>query len=213
MTVVTKKDNLQIDKMSLGPFGTNCYIVTCLETKECVVVDAPAETETIVNSLKDANVKYILMTHNHMDHTGALAELHSWLGVTMAANEADSGGLPVKPDIYLSDGDILSVGKLAIKVIHTPGHTPGGLCFLTGKYLLSGDTVFNDGPGRTSSPNALKQLIESITTKIFILPDDTEIFPGHGESTVLRDEKARYAVFASKTHESDLCGDIVWTKS
>jgi glyoxylase-like metal-dependent hydrolase (beta-lactamase superfamily II) len=121
--------------------------------------------------------------------------------------------MPVKPDMLLNDNDILSVGNLEIRVIHTPGHTSGGLCFYTGNYLLAGDTIFKDGPGRTNSPAALKQIIESITQKIFTLPDETQIFPGHGDATVLKEEKAKYAVFASKSHDPKLCGDIVWLTS
>jgi hydroxyacylglutathione hydrolase len=213
MTIEVKDDSLQIEKLSLGPYGTNAYIVTCLKTKASVLVDAPAKAKTIMEKLEGTEVKYILMTHNHMDHTGALVKLHSKLGVPLAAHEADAADLPVKPDMFLNDGDILSVGDLKMSVIHTPGHTPGCICFKVGKYLLSGDTIFNGGPGKSWSPADLKQVIESITTKIFTLPDDTQIFPGHGESTVLKTEKDAYAVFASKTHKPDLYGDIVWLTS
>jgi hydroxyacylglutathione hydrolase len=213
MTVVAKDENIQIEKMSLGPYETNTYIITCLKTKASALIDAPGEAEKVLEAAKDTDVKYILMTHNHMDHTGALAELHSELGVSIAAHEADAGHMPVKPDMLLNDGDILPVGNLEIKVTHTPGHTPGGLCFYTGNYLLAGDTIFKDGPGRTGSPAALKQVIESITEKIFTLPDDTQIFPGHGDSAVLKEEKDKYAVFASKSHDPKLCGDIVWLTS
>ena len=213
MTVIAKDENIQIDKMSLGPYETNTYIVTCLNTTASVVIDAPGEAEKVLEAVKNTEVKYILMTHNHMDHTGAMAELRTALGVPIAAHEADAKRMPVKPDMLLNDGDILSVGNLEIRIMHTPGHTPGGLCFYTGKHLLAGDTIFKDGPGRTNSAAALKQIIESITLKIFTLPDETQIFPGHGDSTVLREEKDKFAVFASKPHDSKLCGDIVWLTS
>ncbi len=213
MTIAARDDNLQIEKLSLGPFGTNTYILTCLETKESAVIDAPGEADTVTKALSGTDARHILMTHNHMDHTGALSELRSKLSVPVAAHEADAGNLPVKADMFLSDGDVLSIGNLEIKVLHTPGHTPGCLCFYVDGYLLAGDTIFKDGPGKTMSPEALKQIIESIATKIFSLPDDTQIFPGHGESTVLKQEKDKYAVFASKSHGSDLCGDIVWLTS
>ena len=213
MTIAVKDDTIQIEQLSLGPFGTNTYIVTCLRTNESVIIDAPGDPEKVLEAAKDTDVKYILMTHNHMDHTGSMAELKSELGVPIAAHEADAGQMPVKPDMFLNDGDTLSVGDHEIRVIHTPGHTPGGLCFYTGKYLLAGDTIFKDGPGRTGSPAALKQVIESITVKIFTLPDDVQIFPGHGDAAVLEEEKDKYAVFASKSHEPKLCGDIVWLTS
>lgn len=213
MATAVKDSNLQIEKMSLGPFGTNTYIITCLKTGESAVVDAPAEVAKIIEKLEGTTARYILMTHSHMDHTQALAELHGRLGVPVAACKADSKNLPVQPDLFLNGGDALKVGKLKIEVLHTPGHTPGGLCFRVGNYLLSGDTIFSAGPGRTGSPAALKQIIESITTKIFTLPDDMRIFPGHGDSTVLKKEKDEYAVFASRQHKPGLCGDIVWLES
>ena len=213
MTVVAKDEKIQIVKMSLGPYETNSYIVTCLQKKSSAVIDAPGEAGKVLEAVKGTDVKYILMTHNHMDHTSAMAELRSALGVTISSHEADAGHMPVKPDMFLNDSDILSVGNLEIKVIHTPGHTPGGLCYYTGNYLLAGDTIFKDGPGRTNSPAALKQVIESITQKIFPLPDDTKIFPGHGDFAVLKEEKDKYAVFASKSHDPKLCGDIVWLTS
>jgi hydroxyacylglutathione hydrolase len=213
MTVAVKDDNTQIQKLSLGPFGTNTYIITCLKTKASAIIDAPGDAEKVIEAVRDTDVKYILMTHNHMDHTGAMAELRSELEVPIAAHEADAGRMPVKPDMFLNDGDILSVGSLEIRVIHTPGHTSGGICFYTGNYLLAGDTIFKDGPGRTNSPAALKQVIESITEKIFTLPDDTQLFPGHGDSAVLKEEKEKYAVFVSKSHDPKLCGDIVWLTS
>src|SRR4030042_5296720 len=179
MAIVVKNENIQIEKMALGPYDTNTYIVTCLNTKTRVVIDAPGEADTVIQALGGTEVKYILMTHNHMDHTGAMDELRSALGVPIAAHKADAGRMPVKPDNFLNDGDILSVGNLVIRRIHTPGHTPGGLCYYTGNYLLAGDTIFKDGPGRTGSPAALKRILETITLKIFTLPDDTQIYPGH----------------------------------
>jgi len=95
-------------------------------------------------------------------------------------------------------------------VLHTPGHTPGSLCFRVGRYLISGDTIFPGGPGRTSSPDDFKQIVKSITEKIFVLPDDTQIYPGHGNSTVLKNEKEEFAVFTSRPHEPNLCGEVLW---
>jgi glyoxylase-like metal-dependent hydrolase (beta-lactamase superfamily II) len=116
-------------------------------------------------------------------------------------------------DLPLSDGDEVVFGKVTLKVLHTPGHTPGSLCFLTDRYLLSGDTIFPGGPGRTNSPRDLEQVMESLTEKIFVLPDDTRIHPGHGESTVLKKEKDEFAAFSSRPHRSGLCGEILWLSS
>ncbi len=213
MPVVARDDDIQIEKLTLGPFGTNAYIVTCLKTEESALIDTPAEASVILEKLKTTSPRYILLTHNHMDHLGALSEVHSSLGVTLAVHAADAGNLPSKQELYLTDGDILPVGALKIEVLHTPGHTPGSLCFKVGRYLVSGDTIFTSGPGKTSSPAAFTQIIKSITEKIFILPDDTPIFPGHGDDTVLKKEKEEYAAFSSRSHDPGLCGDIIWLSS
>lgn len=213
MTIAARDDDIQIEKLTLGPFGTNAYIVTCLKTKESVLIDTPAEAGVILEKLSATSPRYILLTHNHMDHLGALLQVHSELGVPLAVQADDAGNLPSKPEMYLADGDILPVGALRIEVLHTPGHTPGSLCFKVGRYLISGDTIFNAGPGKTGSPAAFTRIIKSITEKIFVLPDDTPLFPGHGDDTLVKKEKEEYAVFASRSHDPGLCGDIIWVTS
>jgi glyoxylase-like metal-dependent hydrolase (beta-lactamase superfamily II) len=213
MTTVIKDKNLQIDQLSLGPYGTNCYILSCRQTGESVLVDAPAEAETILEHLKGLDPKYIIITHNHMDHLEAFSELKTSLGVPVAVHPLDAGNLPSPPEVLLKDGDSLSFGKVDLKVLHTPGHTPGSICLLTGKYLISGDTIFPGGPGKTGSPADLKQIIESLTEKIFLLPEDTEIYPGHGDSTLVGKEKSEFEAFSTRTHDPGLCGDVLWHSS
>ena len=213
MPIVDKGDHIQIDKIETAPFGTNAYVVVCLTTGDSVLVDAPGESPRIMESLKGTNPKYILITHGHGDHIGVLSELKSSLQVPIAAHASDAGSLPTQPDILLNDGDEVAFGNVKLKVLHTPGHTPGSLCFLTERYLLSGDTIFPGGPGRTNTPRNLEQIIESITRKIFVLPDDTRIHPGHGDSTVLQKEKEEFAVFSSRPHSPGLCGDVLWLSS
>ena len=213
MVVVVKDDNIQIDRLELGPFGTNAYIVICQKTQDSVLIDAPAEEGIIMDRLKDTNPKYILLTHNHMDHLLALAALHSKLKVPLAAHALDAGNLPSPPEMLLTDGDTIPLGNLKLEVLHTPGHTPGSLCFKVGRYLISGDTIFPGGPGKTGSPAAFKQIIKSITEKILVLPDDTPIYPGHGESTVVKKEKEEFDVFSARSHSPNLCGEILWLSS
>ena len=189
MALVVKDDNLQIDKLTLGPFDTNSYIITCRLTGESVAVDAPAEAAEILKGLKGTHPRFILITHTHMDHLGALSELKSKLGIPVAVHPLDARGLRVQPEISLDDGDSVSFGRIELRVLHTPGHTPGSVCFLMGKYLISGDTLFPGGPGKTGSPADFSQIIESITGRIFCLPEDTHIYPGHGDSTLLKKEK------------------------
>ena len=213
MAIVVKDEHLQIERLELGFFGTNAYILTCRQTGDSVVVDAPAEANKIIDSLKGTNPRYILLTHNHMDHIGALAELRSKLGIPLAAHAEDAGILPSPPEIQLNDGYSISFGNIKLEVLHTPGHTPGSLCFKTGKYLLSGDTIFPGGPGKTSSPANLQQIVKSITGKIFTLADDTQVYPGHGDSTIIKKEKEEFAAFSSRPHNPNLCGDVLWLSS
>jgi len=206
MAIVVKDEHLQIERLELGFFGTNAYILTCRQTGDSVVIDAPAEANKIIDSLKGTNPRYILLTHNHMDHIGALGELRSKLGIPLAAHAKDAGMLPSPPEIQLNDGDTVSFGSVKLEVLHTPGHTPGSLCFKTGKYLLSGDTIFPGGPGKTSSPANLQQIVKSITGKILV-------YPGHGDSTVIKNEKEEFAAFSSRLHNPNLCGDVLWLSS
>ncbi len=214
MPVVAEDSNIRVDMLDVvGPIVSNAYMLVCQQTGDSVVIDAPGDAGKIMEQLKGTNVKYILMTHSHFDHIGALAELRSQLGVPVAVHLLDAGSLPVRADIMLEDGGTVLFGRIELKVLHTPGHTPGSLCFLSDKYLISGDTIFPGGPGSTRSPDSLKQIIKSITEKIFVLPDDTEVYAGHGDSTILKKEKEEFAVFSSRPHSPDLCGDVLWLSS
>lgn len=210
MAIVVNDGIVQIERLELGPFGTNAYIVVCQFTKDSVLVDAPGEAPKVMERLRGTNPRYILITHDHWDHLGALSQLKSELKVPIAAHPADSANLPSTPEILLNDGDVVTFGNVKLDVLHTPGHTPGSICFLTGKYLISGDTIFPGGPGKTSSPSAFKQIVESITNKIFVLPGDTQVFPGHGDSTLLEKEKQQFEAFSSRPRKPNLCGDVLW---
>ena len=213
MACITKKKDVQISRLKLGPFDTNSYILTCPLTGDSVLVDVPAEASKILKALKETNPKYILITHNHMDHLGALTEIKSKLRIPIGAHRLDAKGLPLRPEILLEDGEKVPYGKTSLKVLHTPGHTPGSLSFLIGRYLIAGDTIFPGGPGKTRSPADLKLIIESISSKIFVLPDDTAIYPGHGDSTLLGKEKKEFSVFSSRPRDPNLFGDVLWLSS
>lgn len=206
--IVNDKD-IRIERLVLGPYETNCYILACQRTKASLVVDAPAGATEIIKALEGTQPEYILLTHDHYDHTGVMTSLRVRLKAPLACHELDSFQLKTLPEILLNDGDSLKLGKINIKVLHTPGHTPGGLCFWAGKYCFAGDTIFPGGPGHTETPDDFEQIIESITEKIFKLPDDTMLLPGHGYSTTVKESKDEYQVFAEKSH-GDIYGDVTW---
>ncbi len=210
MAIIVKYEHIQIDRLELGPFGTNSYILVCQKTNASVVVDAPGEVGMVVERLQETQPKYILMTHDHFDHIGGLVELRSALEVPVAAHLADANDLPLEPDLLLNDGDEILIGAIKLRVLHTPGHTPGGLCFLTDKYLIAGDTLFPGGPGKTQSPDDFRQIIKSITEKLFELPEDTQVYPGHGEATTIKEAKQQYEVFSARPQDPNLCGDVEW---
>jgi glyoxylase-like metal-dependent hydrolase (beta-lactamase superfamily II) len=201
---------IRIEKLTLGPYETNTYIVVCQKTHQSLVVDAPARASEIIAALGDSQPEYILLTHDHFDHTGVMVSLRSRLKVPLAVHELDSYQLKTPPEILLKDGDILKLGNLKIEVLHTPGHTPGSLCFKIGKYLFAGDTIFPSGPGHTETPDDFQQIIASITQKIFCLPDNTMILPGHGDGTTVQKAKEEYAAFAARPHGDFIYGDVTW---
>jgi glyoxylase-like metal-dependent hydrolase (beta-lactamase superfamily II) len=210
MTIIADKKDILIERLVLGPYETNCYIVVDKKTRDSLVVDAPANAPKIIESLRGTTPGYILLTHDHSDHTGALAGLRARLKAPLAAHAADSSSLQRPPEISVKDEDILTSGNLRVKALYTPGHTPGSLCFKIGRYLFAGDTIFPGGPGKTWSPEDFKQIVASITAKILTLPAGTVILPGHGDATTVEKSKKEYAVFASRRHPDDLCGDVLW---
>lgn len=151
MNIVNDKD-IRIEKLTLGPYETNTYIVVCQKTKQSLVVDAPARASEIIAALEGTQPKYILLTHDHYDHTGVIVSLRARLKVPLVCHELDSFQLKTPPEILLKDGDSFTLGDLKFRVLHTPGHTPGGLCFFVGNYCFVGDTIFPGGPGHTETP-------------------------------------------------------------
>lgn len=193
--------------------STNCYVVVDEETKEAMVIDAGGEADKIIEMLDvlEANLKYIYLTHCHGDHIGAVQELKNKKGGKLVIHRDDADGLKDKDisltgyigmadvileaDSRVDDGDAIHLGNLEFKVIHTPGHTRGGssLYCKREKLLFSGDTLFRGTWGRTDLPtSSFEKIIDSITKKLLILPDETIVYPGHGKSTLIGEERPIY---------------------
>ena len=204
---------VRIVKVNMGPFNNNGYIVSCPETNEGILIDPPAEPELLLNEVGDVSIKAILITHNHQDHLLGFDEITGSLDAPVGITTADKGPLPKAPDVELTDGQVIPFGNQELQVLVTPGHTDGASCFLVGKHLFSGDTLFPGGPGKTRSPEALATILENVRTKLLTLPDDVLVYPGHGDDTTIVEARRREAVYASKSHPADQFGDVDWLES
>ena len=181
-------DDLIVRKIRVGDMENNTYVLECPETHEALLVDGCFDAPAILRSCEGASVVGIVQTHGHFDHVQALAELKKELDVPVHAHPGED--YPVAIDNDLSDGDVLAFGNRDATVLFTPGHTPGGICLVSGKHLVSGDTLFPGGPGNTwNDPDAFARIIDSIESKLFTLGDDTAVYPGHGDDTTIGTEK------------------------
>lgn len=198
------------EKMEVGPLGVNCFVLGCEATHDGVVIDPGGDVEQIVEVVRRHNLKirYIINTHGHFDHVGGNQKAVKAFGAPLLIHSNDSAMLgraaevaqmygmrgenSPEPNEFLSDGMELSFGTHRMKVIHTPGHTQGGCClYLEAEHkVITGDTLFADSIGRTDLPGGSHdQLLASIRTKLFILPDDVKAYPGHGPETTIGHEK------------------------
>lgn len=197
-----------LQKLCVGELSTNCYILGDEKTNEGVVIDPGGDFDLIDENIEKLNlkIKYIILTHGHIDHIKALVPLKKKTKAKVLIHKED---LPIlsdptynlsqfigedssfsEPDLLLKDGDTIEFGKVKLLVLHTPGHTPGSISLYTDNLLFTGDTLFCEGMGRTDLPGAsYEKLFSSIKQKLFTKPDDTEVFPGHGPSTTIGWEK------------------------
>lgn len=200
----------------LGPYDNNAYIISDRATKRAIFVDAPIGSAAAITAARPYDVFRVIVTHRHGDHWAEIDTIIKELGAPVYCHEEDRAPYAKKVDGAVMDGDVIAVGETLVCVIHTPGHTPGSICLLVpdandgADVLISGDTLFPGGPGRSDSPAALHEMVQSITSKLLTLPGDTRVYPGHGDNTTIADAKREHAVFASKEHPSSLHGDVTW---
>ncbi|MCF8077535.1 MAG: MBL fold metallo-hydrolase [Desulfotignum sp.] len=197
-----------IKKLEVGPIMANCFILGCEDTREAVVIDPGDDADRILMILakEKLTVKYLINTHGHFDHVGANRRMKEVTGAKLAIHPDDvpmlselsrsaaSFGLSAEnspePDLLLHDKDMVRFGNITLTVIHTPGHSRGGIALYTPGHLFAGDTLFAGSIGRTDLPGGdYDTLIASIKQKLLVLPDDTVVYTGHGPETTIADEK------------------------
>lgn len=183
-------ESVELRTESVGSMDNNVYVLVDRKTGESILVDAPTEADRIQALTEGTKVKYILLTHGDADHIQALPEMKRRLGAPVAIHEADARHLSQKPDLLIKDGDTFRFGNSSVRAFHTPGHTPGSISLVIGDILLSGDALFPGGPGNTKRPGGdFQAVIGAIRDKLFILPDNTKVYPGHGKGTTIGAEK------------------------
>lgn len=202
--------SIRIQRLVVGQPQTNCYLLVCARTLESVILDPGAEPARILEAIKPTTPRYILFTHGHRDHTGALEEIQWRLSLPVGVHPADAVQLPMVPDLLLEDGGLVKFGLVELKVLHLPGHTPGSVAFSVGGRLLSGDTVFPGGPGRTRSLEDFQTIMASIRDKILPLPETTRVLPGHGAGTTVEEVRRGFASLVQRQDVAVLCGDVTW---
>ncbi|MBS3818172.1 MBL fold metallo-hydrolase [bacterium] len=199
---------MDYESVVVGALETNCYLVYCPQSLKCAVVDPGAEPKKIFQVVEKKGLQPVILinTHGHVDHVGANRDVKEKFDIPLCIHPSDrsilekahQSGLNFllgtkdspEPDRLLNEGDHISIGKSELRVIHTPGHSPGSVCLIGDGFVLSGDALFYRGVGRTDLPGgSWKELENSVRNKILTLSEDTRVLPGHGPSTLIGDEK------------------------
>ena len=181
---------VEITKTVVGPYDNNVFVVRCRATGDALLIDAANEHEMLLGLCRSLGVRKVVETHGHWDHIQAVTQMRD-AGYSVAVTQADATMLPSYDEI-LEDDEVLTVGRLRLRTIATPGHTPGSMCFhLEGSpVLFSGDTLFPGGPGATRfEGSSFAKIIESIDRRLFPLAPDTIVLPGHGVDTTIANER------------------------
>jgi glyoxylase-like metal-dependent hydrolase (beta-lactamase superfamily II) len=190
MTQIWSDTQAEIHMVVVGPMDNNVYVLRCTETGDAVLLDAANEHDRLLALCRALNVRSVLETHGHWDHIQAVPELRD-AGYEVHVTAQDADMLP-SYDQILDDDSVVTVGRLRLRTIHTPGHTPGSMCFLVegSPVLFSGDTLFPGGVGNTSFPGGdFPTIIREVESKLFTLPAETRVLPGHGDPTTIGTER------------------------
>lgn len=197
---VHELNDLIVSKVAVGPMNNNAYLLRCRDSGEQLLIDAAAEPRTLLGLIGDDGIASVVTTHRHGDHWGALREVAAATGARTYAGRYDAEGIPVPTDVLVEDGDTVRVGRIELTARHLVGHTPGSIALVYDDphghpHLWTGDCLFPGGVGNThDDPAAFTRLLGDVTAKLFdVLPDETWVYPGHGNDTSLGAERPHLA--------------------
>jgi glyoxylase-like metal-dependent hydrolase (beta-lactamase superfamily II) len=196
--------DLMITKVAVGPMNNNAYLLRCRATDEQLLIDAANDAHTLITLIGDDGIASVVTTHQHGDHWQALAEVVTATGARTYAGRDDAEGIPVPTDVPVDDGDTIRVGRVELTARHLVGHTPGSIALVYDDphghpHVFTGDCLFPGGPGRTTRPEEFNSLMDGLETKVFdVLPDETWIYPGHGNDTTLGTERPHLAEWRAR---------------
>ncbi len=209
-----ESEALDVIRMGVGPFANNVYLVKDRLQGCSLLIDAAAEEGSLMEEVGNDRLVAIVLTHAHMDHIQALEGIRRKTGAPVGLHPQEPGFSRLRPEISLGEGQRIRVGAQELEILHTPGHTPGSACFLLRpKLCFCGDAVFPGGPGKTGSPEAFLQAVQSLEQKIYTLPDDVRLLPGHGEGILVADSRREYEVFRNRPRSKTPFGDVLWEES
>jgi glyoxylase-like metal-dependent hydrolase (beta-lactamase superfamily II) len=196
-------NGVTVTKIAVGPYENNSYLLRCASTGTALLIDAAAEPERLLEMIGDVPVERIVTTHQHPDHWQALERVRAATGAVTVAHPADAPGIPVATDELVDEGDTIRFGDASLSVIHLVGHTPGSiaLCYTAAPepHLFTGDCLFPGGPGRTTTPETFNSLMSGLEERVFgRLPDETWIYPGHGNDSTLGAERPHLAEWRAR---------------
>ncbi|MEV7679333.1 MBL fold metallo-hydrolase [Streptomyces sp. NPDC088341] len=195
---------LMISKVAVGPMENNAYLLRCRATGEQLLIDAANDAATLLTLIGDDGIASVVTTHRHGDHWQALAEVVAATGARTYAGRYDAEGIPVPTDVPVEDGDTVTVGEIRLTALRLVGHTPGSIALVYDDphghpHVFTGDCLFPGGPGRTTTPAEFSSLMDGLEAKIFgALPDETWIYPGHGNDSTLGDERPQLAAWRAR---------------